>query len=144
MWNVDFRDSEFCAISDHFGANPAPFCRPNDFMQPCLERHVVCEAPEERHCSMCVGVDKAGNQDMPRPFDQHARLEALLCLCNRQYGLDAVIRDGHGVVLEDLARMRNRHAPARYDQGVTVLHGCRSIRVAPGSASSAFQPFLQS
>ena len=57
------------------------------------------------------------------------------------YSNNTPIRDDDSVVFKDLAGQRYGDAPAGYDQSVTVLHGCRSIRVAPDSANATFQPF---
>jgi len=91
---------------------------------------------------MRVGIYETRNEHMIRPFDQHARLKGGFCFLDREYGRDSAIGYSNGMALEDIPGGLHGDAPAGYDQGVTVLHSRRSIRVAQGSASLAFQAFL--
>ena len=50
------------AVTDHFGADPAALGRPDRLREPLLERQVVGEAPQQRHCGVGVGVDEARDE----------------------------------------------------------------------------------
>ena len=134
---------ELCAIADHFRTYPAAFGGPDSLMQPCFEWHVVGKAPKQGHCRVGVGIDESRNQHVVRTFNEYAGLKIRLRLRGREYRKDTAVGNCHGMVFKDLVGGSHGDAPARYDQGVTVLHSRRSIPVAEGSASTAFQGVLQ-
>ena len=117
-----FGDCETRAIAHHFGTDPAVFDRPDRLAQPGLERHVVREAPKQRHCGVRMGIDEPGNQHVPRPLDEHPGPVSLARLGGRQDRLDAALGDGNGMIGEDLPVGFDGYAPVGKNQCVAGLH----------------------
>jgi hypothetical protein len=132
---------ELSAVPDHFRAYPALFDRPDDVAQPGFEGEIVCKAAKQGHRGMRVGIDEARYQDVIGAFDEHTGLVFLLCIGDGQERHDATVGNSHRMAVEDRICGVDRDDPTGHDQSVTVLHACRSIRIARGGASAGFRAF---
>ena len=115
-------DREFRPVPNHFRADPALLRGPDTVLQPCLERQIVRETPEQRHRGVRVRVDQARNQRMMRALDDHTGLIRFAGINIGHDVDDAAIDDDDGVLQQYRSVRLHRYAPAWHDQSVAMSH----------------------
>ncbi len=116
-------DGEPGAVGDEIGTEPARFGRPDVAFQPRLERQIVRQATQQRHCGMAVGIDQPWHQQVVGQVQGLAGLVAALGLGARQQREDAPVADHAGAVLVDRAAGHHGHHPGGGKRQIGGLRG---------------------
>jgi hypothetical protein len=120
-----FGDGELGAVAHELGVRRPPLLRPAGAAQPPRERQVVGAAAAQHQRGVRMGVHEARQQDVMRPLDGLAWVEATLRLVGGCHRDDSSGADRHGVVLEDAAVRFDRNHPAGADERVDGLQADR-------------------
>jgi hypothetical protein len=118
-----FRHGQLRAVMHELGVDPLPFRRPDVLCKPLHQRQVVGQAAQQAHRRMGVCVDQARYHQLIGQFMPGRGLVCRACLYRGQYGENAPLMHGDGMVFEQGIVRYYGGDPAREDQCIDSLHG---------------------
>ena len=132
-----FEQCQLGAVPDEITGNPTRFAGPDVLAQPEFQREIVCQAAEQRHGGMGMGVYQSRKQHVGGTVDAGSRRIGLKGRRTRQYGENQTVPNHHCVVFQDDPGRFNRDYPAGGDDEIGRVHAGRSgMDMMPDSVAS--------